>query len=114
MYAFARAAERSAQRVLADYDALWRWSIAEPERFWNLVWDFCAVRGERGERTLVGRDRMPGAAWFPDAKLNLAENLLRDDFDDNSDALVFWGEAEVRRRLRIASFTTRSPVSRRR
>jgi acyl-coenzyme A synthetase/AMP-(fatty) acid ligase len=99
MYAFARAAERSVQRVFADYDALWRWSIAEPERFWNLVWDFCAVRGERGERTLVGRDRMPGAAWFPDAKLNLAENLLRDDFDDNSDALVFWGENRVKRRL---------------
>ena len=41
------------------------------------VWDFAGVVGERGARTLVDGDRMPGARWFPDARLNFAENLLR-------------------------------------
>jgi len=99
MYGFAREAERVAGRPLADYRALWQWSIANPEQFWPLVWSFCGVIGERGERTVVDGDRMPGAQWFPDARLNLAENLLREDFDAESDAVVFWGENQVKRRL---------------
>ncbi len=43
---------------------------------------------------------MPGAAWYPEARLNFAQNLLeRRSTDDNGDALVFWGEDKVRRRL---------------
>jgi acetoacetyl-CoA synthetase len=99
MHRFAREAERISGRNLADYEPLWQWSIDEPERFWRLVWSFCGVIGERGERVLIDPDAMPGARWFPDARLNLAENLLRDDFDPASDAIVFWGEDKVRRRV---------------
>jgi len=81
----------------ADYAALHRWSIDEREAFWNLVWDFCAVRGEKGAQTLVHGERMPGAVWFPEGRLNFADNLLRAR--DDGDALVFWGEDKVRRRL---------------
>src|SRR3546814_19309434 len=45
---------------------------------------------------------MPGARFFPDARLNFAENLLRrrpQDANDGSDAIVFWGEDKVKRRL---------------
>src|SRR5690606_15982504 len=81
-----------------DYDALYRWSIEQPEAFWTSVWDFCDIKAaHRGERVLVDGDKMPGARWFPDARLNFAENLLRRR--DDTDALVFWGENRVKRRL---------------
>jgi len=60
---------------LPDPQALYRWSIQEPERFWRSVWSFGGIRGEPGEVTLRHGDRMPGARWFPEAKLNFAENL---------------------------------------
>jgi acetoacetyl-CoA synthetase len=85
---------RAGKRGWAD---LHRWSISEPEAFWNLVWDFCEVRGTRSGPVLTNGDRMPGAAWFSQARLNFAENLLRAR--DNGDALVFWGEDKVKRRM---------------
>jgi acetoacetyl-CoA synthetase len=61
-----------------DYGALHRWSIDQREAFWSRVWDFCQVIGDKGERILVDGEKMPGARWFPEARLNFAENLLRD------------------------------------
>ena len=80
-----------------SFDELHAWSVNEREAFWNLVWDFCEVRGEKGARTLVDGDRMPGAQWFPDGRINFAENLLRRR--DDSDAIVFWGEDRIKRKL---------------
>jgi acetoacetyl-CoA synthetase len=80
-----------------SYEALWQWSVDQPEAFWPLVWDFCGAIGERGNAVLEHGDRMPGAIWFPQAKLNYAENLLK--LRDDGDALVFWGEGKVKRRL---------------
>ncbi len=75
-----------------------RFSVDQPEAFWSAVWDFCGVRASyRGERVLVDGDRMPGAKFFPDARLNYAENLLRKS--DDTDALVFRGEDRVSRRM---------------
>ncbi len=82
----------------SDYDALWRWSIERPEPFWTAVWDFCEVRAERrGERVLVDGDRMPGASFFPDARLSFSENLLRQR--DDTPALIFRGEDAAARSL---------------
>jgi len=82
----------------ADYRALHRWSIENPDKFWRSIWSFCGVIAEtQGGRILVDRDKMPGAQYFPDAKLNFAENLLRRR--DDGDAIVFWGEDKVKRRL---------------
>jgi acetoacetyl-CoA synthetase len=84
--------------VTGDYDALYDWSIGEIEKFWLSVWDFCGVIAEtRGETVLADGGKMPGARFFPEARLNFAENLLRRR--DGADALVFWGEERVRRRL---------------
>ena len=80
-----------------NYEALWQWSVDQPDAFWPLVWDFCGAIGERGNAVLEHGDRMPGAIWFPQAKLNYAENLLK--LRDDGDALVFWGEGKVKRRL---------------
>lgn len=84
-----------------DFAGLHRWSVAEPEAFWEAVWEFCGVIAEtRGARTVADRDAMPGARWFPDARLNFAENLLRRR--DDGEAIVFRGEDRVRRRLSFA------------
>ncbi len=64
------------------------------------MWDYAGVIGTRGARTLIDASRMPGAKWFPDAKLNFAENLLaRRAADDAGDALVFRGEDKLERRV---------------
>jgi len=95
--AFTALARTVSGTPLASYAELHAWSIAAPERFWSAVWQFGGVVGERGERILIDPERMPGARWFPDARLNFAENLLRDSA--NPEALVFWGEDKVKRSL---------------
>jgi len=87
----ARFMKRAGQR---DYAGLHRWSVEESPAFWNLLWEFCEVRGEKGARTLVDGDRMPGAKWFPDARLNYAQNLL-----NGKGEIVFWGEDRIKRRV---------------
>jgi acetoacetyl-CoA synthetase len=81
-----------------DYAQLYAWSVAEPVAFWQKVWEFCGVIGDQGAPPfLIDADKMPGAKFFPGARLNLAENLLRRR--DDKDAIVFWGEDKVKRRL---------------
>ncbi len=82
---------------LQDYWDLYRYSLDQPEAFWRAVWDFCEVIGTSGDTVLSDGDRMPGARWFPDARLNFAENLLR--FRDDRPALVFRSENGARREL---------------
>jgi len=95
---FMKEAEVCSSSGIADYAALWRWSIDSPAEFWRLVWNFCGVIGEGpGDLALERPDQMPGARFFPHAQLNFAENLLRRS--DSSDALVFWGEDRIRRRM---------------
>jgi acetoacetyl-CoA synthetase len=81
-----------------DYEALHRWSVSELERFWSSVWRFCGVIGDLNETpVLVDGEKMPGARFFPEAQLNFAENLLRQR--GPGDAMVFWGEDQVKRRV---------------
>lgn len=98
-----------------DYDLLHRWSVDHPEAFWPLVWRYCGViAGERPgpdpwDAAVVGLDRMAppdpdlGPLWFPGARLNFAENLLR--FSDDREALVSWDESGARSRMTYASLT---------
>ena len=96
----------------ADYGGIYGFSVGEIEQFWQSVWDFCGViadppsaaaaqllrrTGGRGDIVLKDPDRMPGAQFFPDARLNFARNLLRRR--GAGDAIVFWGEDQVKRRL---------------
>jgi len=85
-------------KPLGDYDELHRFSTSDPAAFWSAVWDFTEILGEKGEPPYVaGADRMPGASFFPGARLNFAENLLRHE--GAGTAIVFWGEDKARRRL---------------
>ncbi len=92
--------------ALAGIDDLWRWSTAEPEAFWSAVWRFCGVVGEPGARVLVDGDRMPGARWFPDARLNVVDTMLRPALAAPArEAIVFCDEAGIVRRLTGAALT---------
>ncbi len=76
---------------LGDYAALHRWSVEHREAFWEALWDFAGVIGERRDGpVLADGERMPGARWFPEARLNFAENLLRRR--DDAPALLAKGE----------------------
>ena len=79
------------------YGELYEFSIGRPEDFWRAVWDFCEVIGEPGERVAVDMHKMPGARFFPDGRLNFAENVLRQR--GNGPALIFNGENRRRRTL---------------
>src|SRR5829696_4540060 len=84
--AFAREAERRHGVHLPSFADLHAWSVSDPAAFWDLVWDESEVRGEKGMERAVDLDRMPGARFFPEGRLNFAENLLRRD--DRGEALV--------------------------
>jgi acetoacetyl-CoA synthetase len=82
---------------LEDYESLYDLSIASPHVFWSKLWDFLALRGDKGTVVVDDIHRLPGARWFPEARLNFAENLLRRN--DDSDALIFRSETGARRTL---------------
>ena len=108
LHHFLTPASQRAGRPLTDYDALWQWSVDDPAAFWDLVWNELGVVGDKGTGpVLENGDRMPGARWFPTANLNYAENLLNfagtldaaGGEGGNADALIFWGESKVKRRV---------------
>ena len=81
-----------------DYASLWRWSVDERETFWSSLLEFAEVIHSPGRAPVLrDRDRMPGARWFEDTRLNYAENLLARRGDVA--ALVFRDERGVRREL---------------
>jgi acetoacetyl-CoA synthetase len=93
----AQAARRGAPQQ-NDYAALWQWSIEQREDFWSELARFAGVAWDPATGPVTRhRDAMPGCEWFPEARLNFAENLLarRDDFP----ALVFTNERGSRREL---------------
>src|SRR5688572_10871924 len=105
---FARQVIRKRKLDLNSYPDFYRWTVDNPEEFWTDVWDFCGVIGKRGAAVLVDGGKMPGASWFPEARLNFAENLMRRG--DRGDAFVLWDETGFRRRLSFSDLT--SEVSR--
>ena len=92
---FARIAAERTGRPMAAPGALHDWSIADPDDFWSTVWDSFGVIGERGPIAAVPT-ALPRAEFFPGARLNLAENLLRPrpGVDPGEDlAVIATGEA---------------------
>jgi acetoacetyl-CoA synthetase len=62
----------------AGYDVLHRWSVERRADFWESLWDFASIVGDKGDPPyLKDAERLPGSKWFPGARLNYAENLLR-------------------------------------
>ena len=80
-----------------DYQALWRWSVEDLEGFWGSLWDFFGIRAHAPYERVLASASMPGAVWFPGARLNYAEHLLG-------------GEGERDRVAVIARSQTRPPL----
>ena len=80
---------RFAQRFGFDsFEALQRWSVEDLEGFWQAVWDFFELRAQTPHERVLGSREMPGAEWFPGARLNYAEHMLGRDEDVAQVAVV--------------------------
>ena len=77
-----------------SYDELWRWSVSDLEGFWGTLWDYFDVRSSAPYSAVLGSRNMPGAQWFPGARLNYAEHVLRRE-RPGADALVYCSESDA-------------------
>ena len=76
---------------LADYAGIYKWSVENIPEFWARMWDFAGITASSPYESVVDdAHKMPGTKWFPGARLNFAQNLLR--YNDDRPALVFKGE----------------------
>lgn len=73
---FTEHVRRTRQIELADYDALWRWSVTELADFWAAVWEFFELDTVSGYDDVLASEAMPGASWFTGSRVNLATYLL--------------------------------------
>ncbi|MFO1033558.1 MAG: AMP-binding protein, partial [Hyphomicrobiales bacterium] len=79
-------------KALTGFREVQAFSLAEPQAFWGAVWDFCGVTASaRGEVVMAKPRKMPGAGFFPEARLNYAENMLAKP--GPGAALIFRSEA---------------------
>ncbi|MDG1405423.1 MAG: acetoacetate--CoA ligase [Planctomycetota bacterium] len=99
MAQFAEQAGVVAAAADVEYQQLWQWSVDNRQQFWKEIWQQFEIIGEMGD-VVLAHDEMPGAQWFPKAKLNFAENLLRRR--DHADAIVFVAEDGSRRAITFA------------
>ncbi|NNF55245.1 MAG: acetoacetate--CoA ligase [Acidimicrobiales bacterium] len=79
---------RAVKPELADSDELWKWSVDNPGEFWRAVWNYCGVIGDPGERDLESANEFWKWRFLPDAKLNMAENLLAGRAGAGPNAIV--------------------------
>ena len=98
MTAYARWLQTERGLRFDGYHDLWKWSVDDIEAFWASIWDFFEVRAERPYKRVLGRREMPGAEWFPGARLSYAEHIFRDR-DDAAVAMVHESEARGRAEL---------------
>ncbi len=94
-----------------DYDALWRWSVEEPDAFWQAVWRFFDVPGDGSPSPALADASMPGAVWFPDVRLNYAEAALRLPGHADDDVVVI-GRSQSRDDVRLTAAQLRDQVAR--
>jgi acetoacetyl-CoA synthetase len=74
------------------YDALWHWSVTDLPAFWQAIWDYCGVTSSAPATSVLASRDMPGAQWFPGARLNYTEHVLRNE-RPGTNALLSCSEA---------------------
>lgn len=82
----------------ADYDALWHWSVTEIDAFWRALWDYLGIVASTKGETALADATMPRSIWFPDARLNYAENIIAK-MPSEGPALIFKSESEPAREI---------------
>ena len=87
----------------ADYTALWTWSVTDLDGFWQAVWDYFEVQSSAPHTAVLETRVMPGARWFPGARLNFAEHVLRRERPGEA-ALLYMSETSPLAALDWADF----------
>ena len=95
--AYTRWLEQTRGLDLPDYASLWEWSTTDLEGFWASIWERFDVVASAPYERVLGSRAMPGAEWFPGARLNYAEHVLRAR---DPDAVAIRHASELRRRWR--------------
>jgi acetoacetyl-CoA synthetase len=93
-----------------DYDSLWRWSVSDLDGFWAAIWDFYGVRAHAPYERVLGRREMPGAEWFPGARLNYAEHAVGAGAELGASAIV--AVSQTRERFELTFGELREQVAR--
>jgi len=96
--------ERERGLAFPDYDALWRWSVDDLAGFWSSLWEFFEVKTHAPYSTVLASDAMPGATWFPGARLNFAEHLIGSSEDAERVAIVSHGQTRDPAELSFSGF----------
>tara|TARA_B110000438_G_scaffold283647_1_gene311894 strand:+ start:2310 stop:4268 length:1959 start_codon:yes stop_codon:yes gene_type:complete len=73
-----------------DFNKIWRWSVDKPNFFWKSIWDFTKVKGDSGNITFQESNIFYKNRFFPNAKLNYAENILKKN--NHSKSIIFRSE----------------------
>jgi acetoacetyl-CoA synthetase len=92
--AFARWLQDERGLHFKDYAALWRWSVQDLEGFWGALWDYFRIDASTPPTRVLGHRGMPGAQWFPGARLNYARHVLRGE-QPGADALLSMNETQA-------------------
>ncbi len=89
--AYMRWLSRTRGLKFTSYDELWRWSVGDLDAFWGSIWEYFNVQASTPYERVLGRREMPGAEWFPGARLNFAEHALRHE-RPGADAVYYLSE----------------------
>jgi len=101
MYKFMNFINKKFIKKFTEYSHLYQWSIENIPEFWASMWEFTGIKASKSyDQIIDDPNKMPGARWFSDARLNFAENLLC--YRDDQTALIFQGENRVEYRLTYA------------
>ncbi len=81
-----------------NFESLHKWSVDFRSYFWEEVWNFFNIIGEKGKQPYLSPENsLPGTKFFPNGKLNYAENMLKKN--DNDIAITFWSEDKIKKKL---------------
>ena len=83
--------QRERGRIFLDYHSLWQWSVDDIDGFWQAIWDYFKIESSAPHRAVLAKRTMPGAEWFPGARLNFVQHVLRQE-RPGTDALLYLSE----------------------
>src|ERR1700712_2630220 len=91
----------------ADPQDVWRWSVDHLDEFWDALWRFSGLVGDRGDGPALADRSMPGAVWYPNARVNYAENALAKPWDPANPAVLAFREDGREARIEPAALVDR-------
>ena len=108
LYNFIKQVNKNYKISLDNFQSLHKWSVENRSSFWNEVWDFYKIIGEKGNKPYLDpENKLPGTKFFPSGKLNYSENMLKKN--NNDSAIVFWSEDKIKKK--VSWFDLRNQVS---